>query len=65
MRLISAQNLRTIQPQQKNKVSIKVVNKAAAIAAQLAKCILLQLIHVRTTASCQLREHKQKLHIAV
>jgi len=39
------------------------VNKTAASTAQLAKCILL---HVQscTTASSQLRENKQKLHIA-
>jgi len=39
------------------------VNKSAANAAQLAKCILLHA-YSRTTASSQLRENKQKLHIA-
>jgi len=36
------------------------VNKTAASAAQLAKCILLHA-YSRTTASFQLRENKQKL----
>jgi len=36
------------------------VNKIAASAAQLAKCILLHA-YSRTTASSQLREKKQKL----
>jgi len=40
------------------------VNKTAASAAQLAKCILLHA-SARTTASSQLRENKQKLHIAL
>jgi len=35
----------------------------AASAAQLAKCNLLHT-YSRTTASFQLRENKQKLHIA-
>jgi len=39
------------------------VNKTAASAAQLAECILLYA-YSRTTASSQLRENKQKLHIA-
>jgi len=39
------------------------VNKTAAIAAQLAKCILLHA-YSRTTASSQLCQHKQKLRIA-
>jgi len=65
-----AQNLRkklkTIQPQQKNKVSnfeFKLVNKTAASAAQLAKCILLH-VYSCTTACSQLRKNRQKLHIA-
>jgi len=67
-RLIFAQNLRAIQPQQKKEVSnfqFKVVNKTAACAAQLAKCILLHA-YSRTTASFQLREteNKQKLYAA-
>jgi len=37
------------------------MNKTAASSAQLAKCILLHA-YSRTTASSQLREHKQKLH---
>jgi len=38
------------------------VNKTAASAAQLAKCIMLRLF---TYNRCfQLREHKQKLHVA-
>jgi len=36
----------------------KVVNKTAACAAQFAKCSLLYA-YSRTTASSQLREHKQ------
>jgi len=54
-KLIFAQNLRTIQPQQKNKVSnfqLSIVNKTAASAAQLAKCILIYA-YSRTTASSQ------------
>jgi len=39
------------------------VNKTAASVAQLAKCILLHA-YSRTTASSQLYQHKQKLHIA-
>jgi len=39
------------------------VNKTTASAAQLAKCILLHA-YSRTTASSQLSENKQKLHIA-
>jgi len=39
------------------------VNKTAASAAQFTKCILLHT-YSRTTASSQLRERKQKLHIA-
>jgi len=39
------------------------VNKTAASAAQLAKCILLHA-YLCTTASSQLRKNKQKLHIA-
>jgi len=39
------------------------VNKTAVSAAQLAMCILLHT-YSRTSASCQLRQHKQKLHIA-
>jgi len=53
MRLIFAQNLRTIlasAEEQNFNFSIKVVNNTAASAAQLAKCIL--------------REYKQKLHAA-
>jgi len=37
------------------------VNKTAASAAQLAKCILLHA-YSHTTASSELRENKQKLH---
>jgi len=37
------------------------VNKAAASAAQLAKCILLHA-YSHTTASAQLRENKQILN---
>jgi len=39
------------------------VNKTAASAAQLAKCILLHA-YSSTTASSQLRDNKQKLHTA-
>jgi len=39
------------------------VNKTAASAAPLAKCILLH-VYSRTTASTQLCKNKQKLHIA-
>jgi len=39
------------------------VNKTVASVAQLAKCILLH-VYLRTTASSQLRENKQKLHVA-
>jgi len=39
------------------------VNKTAASAAPLTKCILLHA-SARTTASSQLCENKQKLHIA-
>jgi len=39
------------------------VNKTAASAAQLANCNLLYA-YSRITASSQLREKKQKLHIA-
>jgi len=39
------------------------VNKTAASAAQLAKCILLHA-YSHTTASSQLHENKQKLHTA-
>jgi len=38
------------------------VNKTAASAAQIAKCILLRA-YLRATASSQLRENKQNLHI--
>jgi len=38
------------------------VNKTAASAAQSTKCILLHA-SARTTASFQLRENKQKLHL--
>jgi len=58
MRLIFAQNLRTIQPQQKKKV---LVNKTVASAAQLAKCISLHA-YSSTTASFLLRKNKQKLY---
>jgi len=37
------------------------VNKTAASAAQIAKCILFHA-YSRTTASSQLRENKQRLH---
>jgi len=37
------------------------VNKTAASAVQLSKCILLHA-YSRTTTSSQLRENKQKLH---
>jgi len=37
------------------------VNKTAASAAELAKCILLHA-YSRTTASFQLHENKQKLY---
>jgi len=37
------------------------MNKTAASAAQLAKCIFLHA-YSRTTASSQLRENKKKLH---
>jgi len=37
------------------------MNKTAASAAHLAKCILLHA-YLRTIASSQLREIKQKLH---
>jgi len=66
---IFAQNLKKIKnnpasaEEQSLKFSIKVVNKAAASAAQLTKCILLHA-YSRTTASFQLQENKQKLHIA-
>jgi len=66
MRLIFAQNLRTIPAsleEKSHKFSVKVVNKTAASTAQLAKCILLQA-SACTTASFQLRENKQKLHAA-
>jgi len=39
------------------------VNKIAASATQLAKCILLHA-YSRKTASSELCQHKQKLHIA-
>jgi len=39
------------------------MNKTEASVAQLAKCILFHA-SARTTASSQLREKKQKLHIA-
>jgi len=39
------------------------VNKTAASAAQLAKCILLHA-YSQTTASSQLRKNKQNLHFA-
>jgi len=39
------------------------VHKTTASAAQFAKCILLHA-YSRTTATSQLRKHKQKLHIA-
>jgi len=47
--------------EQRLKFSVKVVNKTAASAAQLAKCILLH-VYSRTTVSSHLRENKQKLH---
>jgi len=50
-----------MQPQQKNKFSVKVVNKTAASVAQLIKRILLYA-YSRTTASFQLPENKHKLH---
>jgi len=56
--------LRTIQPQQKEqslKFSVKEVNKTAASAVQLTKCILLHA-YSRKTASIQLRENKQKVY---
>jgi len=69
MRLIFAQNLRTIRTSAEEKYikfSIKVVNKTTASAAQFAKCILLHAYSRSTAAlSSQLREHKQKLHIPV
>jgi len=40
------------------------VNKTAASAAQLAMCILLHTYSRTITASSQLRENKQTLHIA-
>jgi len=40
------------------------VNKTAACAAHRVKCILLHA-YSRTTASFQLRENKQKLHISL
>jgi len=46
--------LRTIQPQQKSKISnfqLSIVNKTAASAAQLAKCICFTLIPVQLLAS--------------
>jgi len=39
------------------------MDKTAASATQSAKCILLH-VYSRTTASSQLRENKQRLHIA-
>jgi len=63
MRLIFAQNLRTIPAsaeEQILKFSVKLVNKTAASATQLAKGILLHA-YSRTTASSQLCQHKQKL----
>jgi len=49
--------------EQSLKLSVQVVNKTAASAAQSAKSILLHA-YSRTTASFQLRENKQKLHTA-
>jgi len=49
--------------EQSLKFSVKVVNKTASSASQLTKCILLHA-YSGTTASSQLRENKQKLHIA-
>jgi len=46
--------------EQSLKYSVKIVNIIAASTAQFAKCILL---HVQLR-SFQLRENKQKLHIA-
>jgi len=40
------------------------VNKTAASAAQLAKCILLHT-YSRTTSSPKLRENKQTLHLLI
>jgi len=48
--------------EQSLKFSIKLVNKAAVSATQLAKCILL-LAYSRKTACSQLCQHKQTLHI--
>jgi len=56
--------LRTIQPQQKYKISkfqLKYSEQTAASAVQLAKCILLYA-YSRTTASSQLRENKSILN---
>jgi len=64
MRLIFAQNLRTIPSsaeEQRLKFSIKVVNKTAAFAVQFAKCILLHAYSC-TTASCA--STNKNLHIA-
>jgi len=64
--LFVAQNLRTIPAsaeEQSVKFSVKLVNKTAVSATQLAKCILLHA-YSRTTASIQLHDNKQKLHIA-
>jgi len=64
-----AQNLRTIKnnpasaEEQSLEFSVKVVNKTAASTAQLAKYILLHA-YLGATAISQLRENKQKLHIA-
>jgi len=49
--------------EQSLKFSIKVVNKAAASATQFTKYIMLHA-YLRTIASSQLRENKQKLHTA-
>jgi len=56
MRLIIAQNLRTIlalAEEQSPKFSVKAVNKTAASAAQFAKCILLHAYSLTAAApSC-------------
>jgi len=69
MRPIFAQNLRTNKnnlvsaEEQSLKFAIKVVNKTAACAAQLAKCIILTRF-LTYNCSSQLHEHKQKVHAA-
>jgi len=66
MRLIFAQNLRTIPAlaeEQSLKLSIKEVNKTAASATQLAKCILLHAYSC-TTATPSCTSTNKKLHAA-